>query len=111
MSSQMPDFKYKATPEQIHDLMMRVPAYAAITQLQPRSKMRVFLVHFDNSKKRKPGTSVESHEAEGVLFSSGRVCLDTDHIAQKGYASVGEMEEQLGKYGNVRLEWLRLEDV
>jgi hypothetical protein len=110
MSSQMSDFKYKATEEQIHDLMMSVPAYQAVVQMQPRSKMRAFLVFFDNAKKRGMGKPVESHEAEGVVFSSGRVCLDTDHAIQKGYASLGEMQEQLGKYGNVRIEWLKLED-
>ena len=111
MASQMPDFKYKATEQQIHDLMMSVPAYQAVVQLQPRSKMRAFLVHFDNHKKRGVVKPVESHEAEGVVFSSGHVCLDTDHAIQKGYVSLGEMQEQLGKYGTVRIEWLRLEDI
>jgi hypothetical protein len=110
MSSQMPDFKFKATEEQIHELMMSVPAYQAVVQLQPRSKMRAFLVFFDNHKKRGMGKSVESHEAEGVVFSSGRVCIDTEHSVQRGYTSLGEMQEQLGKYGNVRIEWLKLED-
>lgn len=84
-------------------------AYTA-TQLQPRSGIRAFVVHFDNAKKRGRGKQVESHEAEGVVFSSGRVCIDTEHVAQKGYTSIGEMEEQLGKYGNVSIEWMRLED-
>jgi hypothetical protein len=109
LSSQMPDFTYKATEEQIHALMMRVPAYQEVLQLRPRSKMRAFLVKFDNSKRRGVGRGVESHEAEGILFSSGRVCIDSDHAVQRGYTSIGEMEEMLGKYGHVQIEWLRLE--
>jgi len=109
MSSQMPDFQYKATEAQIHDLMLRVPAYQAVLQMQPRSKMRAFLVKFDNSKKR-AGKAVESHEAEGILFSSGRVCIDSDHAIQRGYVSIGEMEDVLGRYGRVQIEWLRLEE-
>lgn len=67
-------------------------------------RMRRFIVTHNNAKVhgRYP---VQTKTSEGCVFTSGHVLLDTD-MRQKGFVSIGEMQEVLGSYGSVSIEFI-----
>lgn len=74
--------------------------------LETKVPVRPFVLTFDNSKKRKPGTELQSYTSTGVVFvESGHVALDTQ-AARPCYASMDEMREQLAWWGKMTVEWL-----
>lgn len=68
-------------------------------------RMRRFIVTFDNAK-RHGAFPVQQHTAEGILFTSGHVVIDTNNFAQKGFISIGEMENAMRAFGNVDIDYL-----
>jgi hypothetical protein len=98
-------FRYSSNDtheQQIHNLMMAVPAYTAV-QAWLRAQVRLFVVTFDNSKKRGAGRQIQSYDAEGIVFSSGHVVIDTLCAPRPDYASMQEMQEALGQWGNCKV--------
>ncbi len=74
--------------------------------LDIKMPVRPFVLTFDNSKKRKPGTELQSYTSTGVVFvESGHVALDTQ-AARPCYASMEELKEQLAWWGKTEIEWL-----
>lgn len=72
--------------------------------------VKPFVVTFDNSKKRKPGTELQSYTHTGVVFTdTGHVAIDTQ-AARPCYESMDEMTEQLAWWGKTTIEWLMGED-
>ena len=66
---------------------------------------RLFLVEFNNAKKKHPNRPLEEYVAEGVRFSSGRVIIDTDAL-KAGYASMEDLEKTLSYWGRYAIHWL-----
>lgn len=62
----------------------------------------LFTVTFSNRKKQ--GRGFQTHTCEGVLFSSGHVCLDTEFIPTSDFLSVVEMVEHFETYGDCILQ-------
>lgn len=78
-------------PMKIHELMEQ---RLAPDMLNPG----LFTVTFSNSKKQgRQGLQV--HSCEGVLFSSGHVCLDTEFTPTHDFLNVAEMVEHFETYG------------
>lgn len=67
--------------------------------------MRCFLVQFNN-KKTHGRFPIRTYEAYGCVFPGGHVALDSDDAPRRGYESRNEMEEELGKYGDVEVQEL-----
>jgi hypothetical protein len=76
---------------------------SSLIYAQPSKGM--FTIYFDNSKKRGVGRPVQHCEAEGTLYSSGHVHLDTQDIPVCDYASLQQMIDQLSEWGNCALAW------
>ncbi len=66
--------------------------------------IRRFLVVHDNAKVhgRFP---IQIRTSEGCLFTSGRCVIDTD-LERKGFIGMGELEDVLGAWGNVTVEFI-----
>ncbi len=106
MTDKLPRFRYSTNDthdEQIHALMMQVPAYAAL-QEQPTPKYGMFHLTFNNSKRRVKG--YESHECMGVLYPEGNVHINTRAFHLREFESLSEMRDMLEEWGDV---WIRFE--
>jgi hypothetical protein len=65
----------------------------------------LFHVVFDNRKKQLRGFA--RHEAYGVLFPSGHVHIDTNHLQVQIYRSLRQMIDFLEEFGDCHISWLR----
>lgn len=67
--------------------------------------MRLILVNCNNRKKH--GVYPITHKTcEGCISSNGQVVLFSDELNQKGYSSIREMEDTLGEYGDVEIDYI-----
>src|SRR6266480_1291221 len=79
----------------------------AVLSMQPpydEPQDGLFFVTFNNSKKRGKMRALQSYDAWGYCFAeTGHVTLDTTHLPVKGFESMGQMREYLGKLGMYRV--------
>lgn len=70
-------------------------------------KVRVFIVTFNNSKKRKPGTPHQQYDAVGVEFQRTKhIALDTTYLPRNTFRNLEEMREFLGTWGRYEITWM-----
>lgn len=67
--------------------------------------MRLILVTHNN-RKRHDAHPITNKTIEGCVSSNGQVVLFSDEAIQKGYSSVQEMEDTLGEYGDVEVDYI-----
>lgn len=67
--------------------------------------MRLILVSYNNRKKH-GAYPITSKTCEGCIASNGQVVLFSDETIQKGYSSVQEMQDTLGEYGDVVVDYI-----
>lgn len=65
----------------------------------------MFLVEFDNRKKhgRYP---IQKYEAEGTLYSSGHIHIDTTGLRVTDFTSFQQMLDYLSEFGSAAVVWL-----
>lgn len=69
--------------------------------------VHVFIVAFDNSKKRRPSTPLQKYDAVGVQFiRTGHVVIDTQYAPRASFRNIEEMKEILGAWGHVEMTWM-----
>lgn len=101
----MKPFRYQASTEQLASLARHYPGL--VKQEHRRPARGMFLLHFDNKKRQLSG--YQSHECEGVLYSSGVVHLNTHAFPIREFATLSEMREMLEEHGECSITWLESE--
>lgn len=67
--------------------------------------MQFILVTYDN-RKRHGAYPLVRETCEGCISSNGQVVLFSEKLTRKGFNSVSEIEEILGEYGNVVVDYI-----
>lgn len=67
--------------------------------------MQRILVSYNNRKKR-GAYPLLNKTCEACVASNGQVVLFSDEAIQKGYGSISEMQETLGEYGDVEIDYI-----
>lgn len=65
----------------------------------------MFLLRFSNKRKQLHG--LERHDAEGTLYSSGHVHVDTQLVQVHDFRSLQQMMDYFNEYGDCHISWLR----
>ncbi len=69
--------------------------------------VRVFIVIFDNAKRRRPATPYQRYDAVGVQFArTGHVVIDTYYAPRSSFRNIEEMTEELSKWGKCEITWM-----
>lgn len=75
-------------------------------ELQDDPPYGLFVLAFDNSKRRGKGKPTQCYECWGCCYpSTGHVVLDTLDLPVRDFGSMGQMREHLGKLGQYRVVW------
>jgi hypothetical protein len=75
-------------------------------QLIDEPEYGLFVLAFDNSKRRGKMRATQSYECWGCCYpSTGHVVLDTLDLPVRDFGSMQQMREYLGKLGEYRVVW------
>jgi hypothetical protein len=65
----------------------------------------MFIVRFNNAKKRGRGVAVKYCEAWGTLYPSCHVHVDTLDVRVTDFLSLQQMREYFEEFGTCEIEW------
>jgi hypothetical protein len=81
-------------------------AIESLTEMQePPLGYGLFIVKFDNNRKRVRGKPLQTCECWGTLYPSGHVHLDTEEYHLRDFRSLQQMQDHFEVLGKYEIEW------
>ena len=65
------------------------------------------MFHITFSNKRKQLHGLERYDAQGTLYETGHVHLDTMHLQVRDFLSLQQMTDFIKEFGDCHVSWIR----
>ncbi len=78
-----------------------------IVDVEPDEIPSYGMFHVTFSNKRKQVNGLQRHTAQGALFTTGHIHIDTMYLQVRDFQTLQQMREYIEQFGECHISWLR----